>query len=832
MNLLIPGAVVSPLSNLDLEAPTPLVEEPHLILYANEKSDQVMMIPIAARYKSSRYYFRGPNLFSYAALVLQTDLNCPVLTCNSFKPRAASIQTDEELAARYRRRGQSEPPQVSKLKLRWSMIEPLVTSQDKTLLFDPDQRKSIIEKRAKEIIADLSLFAALTSAERAAKTKRGHAYQTTSPDNLRRVQAEILRLLNQFWAGGSMRGALIGFEHACGGRGKRKVLGAKKVGRKNAAVRQGHDERSGVNVSADSRDAKIIKHCYDTWVVRHTTVGTAFRRMCREFYSEEVQQPNGSVKKVEIAAHLRPTEAQFRYWGTTENPGMSAWRAQLPPKKFEKSFRPLLGSVTDDVYAVGQRGGIDSSPPDIQLVRAVDRLARVGGAHRVLIAESTVGYIPGFYLGFDPPSARTVRLAMFNAMDTEKQLWLEDLGLEDEIDADDFIPMWFEAMWADNTDLRNEEVKKCLTEIGTDVHFISTYRADMNSRAETSHLQLHRSVDHKLSGSTYGKPTERGESSANERARLNLMEAIRENVRALHTHNTMEFEDVRPIRMRDKNIPCTRLAITRELIRTGHVARAVQAVDLARRFLLPRYNGTFTASGVRLHRSNEGTKSEFINHIAYVSSHPSICRLMEEARRGGKSDAGYFRKSFIVNPYRPRRIWWVDPETSEEIELTLKVLKLRDPDLPFRFTIPDMVDRDAVEGDEGLVRKESVDRQVGAMEARQRDTCDAAERVYQKNMDERGKPLTKAAMKANKRENREAETAGTIFGMPIPEKVLAQADAGNESGEGANAKSEPMSKEEVVGDGSMGAAEHDQPPPKGEDRPRRSLLQKLTSPGA
>lgn len=94
--------------------------------------------------------------------------------------------------------------------------------------------------------------------------------------------------------------------------------------------------------------------------------------------------------------------------------------------------------------------------------------------------------------------------------------------------------------WADNTDLRSEEVMGCLNEIGTDIHFVPVRRADLNSRAESSHhKKIHRMVDHKMLGSTYGQlRADRGEESAIDRARHTPIQAIRETARAVHVHNT------------------------------------------------------------------------------------------------------------------------------------------------------------------------------------------------------------------------------------------------------------------------------------------------------
>lgn len=771
MHSLIPGVVVANVGGIAEGEPTSLVKEPHLVLYVNTGLNRLAMIPTTARHKKGRHYFLGPRLFELDQVEAQLNSSPPVLVVHEFKARPATNWTDDELNKKFKRKGQSESVALTRLKKGWALIEPLVTSTDKELLFDPECRRALVKTRAGEALADPKLAAFLNSGVRKSKVKRGKAFDESLPGKMRRVINEIVRDLDMFWAGGSVRGALIGFTDAMGGRGKSKKAGAAKRGRPNAAVKEGRGDLAGLNVEEGSQHAKIIKFCHDTWVIRGTTEGMALRRMWAEFYSVAIQQPDGSTKFEWLPVEQRPTLTQFRYWGTKEDAASVAWRKHLPLTKFDKSYRAVMGSAADDVYAIGQRGGIDSTPPDMQFVRAIDRLARVGGGHRIIVVDAMFGYIPGLYMGFDAPSADTVQLALYNAMDPDKTGWLKDLSLDKEIPAEHFIPMCFENLWADNTDLRNEAIKRCAQGIGTNIHFIPKMRSDLNPLAESGHHILHRLVDHKLLGSTYGKRKERGEVCATDRARHTMFEATREVVRAIHFHNTAEIEDNRPLRMRMNGVPPTRLAMTLEMIRLGRIARTAHAIDLGRRQLLPRYEGTFTEKGIRLHRRNGEKKIEFINHIAYVSDHPVILRRCSEARQRGKLDPDYFRASFLIDPYRPRRIWYVDLETGEQIELTLKVLKIRDPDLPYVMTIPDMIDRDQVEASERIELNDAKERKLGDMEAKQRAAGADAEQAYQAALARAGRTPSRAELRRDKRDNRDEEKAECLHGMPVPELI-------------------------------------------------------------
>lgn len=749
MRALAPGLVLTPIVGAD-----PLnkfFDEPLMVLLAHPETDMLVVIPIAPRRIAKRIYFRGPAKFSYVAVEQQLDASPPRLALLPFQCRPEATLTDSELDKRYRRRGQAEAFPLATLRARWDLIEPLVTTDDACLLFDRELRDEILEKHAVLVVERSNV----DPADRSRRTAQ--------------IKKTLQRLLNQYWAGGSFPGALIGFTGACGARGKSRRASQKKRGRPNAKAKA-HPELAGLNIVADSDDARIIEWCYRTWVGPGTTTGEACRRMWDTFFSVIVQLDDGTTKSEWLDRHLRPTHAQFIYWGAKSNPEEAAWRKQLPPKQFDRNYRATMGDKTDDVYAIGQRGSLDTTGIDVQLVRVTDRLARLGGAYRILIVDVMFGYIPGFYLGLDPPSSTTVKLAIYNALDPDKAQFLEDLGL-DQIPPDDFIPIWFQNLWGDNTDLRSDEVMQCARGINTYVHYVPKMRPDLNSPVESSHHVLHRLVDHKLHGTTRGRRSERGETSPLLLARHTEIEALRETVRGIHYHNTAILEDHRTLRMKLKGVKPTRLDMTRAHINGGHWARSPLSIELARRQLLPRRSGTFTKDGVRLHRDGASRKTEFISHVVWVSADPVVKGNCELARRGRAGD-GELTGDFIVNPYQPRRIWYADPNSTSLIQLDIKVLRVRDPDLPFAMTIPDMVDRDVHEGADRIDHREARDRQRGALDNDQRASRAEADEAYQAHAEKSGGEPSREAMKSNVRANREAEKKSTIFGMPLSDTIV------------------------------------------------------------
>lgn len=764
---LIPGMAISPLKQ------DALLSETHLILHVDKRLDAIVLIPVSARRSAGRIYFVGYKRISYQRVLEALNIDAPTLVVEAFKRRLESRLGDDDLNKKFRKHSQVESESLKSLKRRWQMIEPIVTSVERDVLFDKHLLHIEVHRRACEL-AEGSLSQTALQASKSKESINSDATEKKRvEDRVKSLVAEIKRLLNQYWAGGSFRGSLINFAAECGGRGKRKKVSNIPLGRRNARTKDDQTGYEPLVIEPDGDDEKIIMYCIDHYLVRRVTVARALRRMWNDFYSETIQLDSGKTSRQLLPVNRRPTRSQFVYRISLADPESSAWKKQLGPNFYERNFRSVMGSATTDIKAVGQRGGIDASPLDFQLVRLVDRLARIGGAHRILLADSMFGYIPGFYVGLEAPSSKTVRLAVHHALNPDKSEWLEGLGLDNQR-ASDWIPIHFAYLWADNTDLRSDEVMSCLHGIDTQINFVPVRRPDLNPMAESRHHMVHRLVDHKMLGSTYGEPrTERGETSAIDRARHTLIQAIRETARAVHAHNTMELDIPRPLWMMEQGVSPTRLHMTRAMIDRGYVARTLCSYEEAHIQLLPRHPGTFTPKGVRLHREGTGQKICFIERLVYVSVHPTIVQRTEEARRGGKRDPNYFRESFLIDPNAPRRCWYLDLDSMHTIELEAKVLGIDDHELLFEAALDDVVELMKIDAIDRPARLDSQQRKIAEMESEQEKTKVEAEAAYQQALKAKGGKTSKAQLRADRAANREAEKDALIFGMPF----IAPADS-------------------------------------------------------
>lgn len=120
--------------------------------------------------------------------------------------------------------------------------------------------------------------------------------------------------------------------------------------------------------------------------------------------------PKGSPKRIPHPDHQCPTKTQFKYWGRLRSPGHEVWKKQFSPRALARIDRVLFGSANESIVKIGQRGAIDSTTTDQELVSVINRLNRIGQAHRVLIVDGKYKYIPGFYMGLDAPGSLPVQL--------------------------------------------------------------------------------------------------------------------------------------------------------------------------------------------------------------------------------------------------------------------------------------------------------------------------------------------------------------------------------------------------------------------------------------
>ena len=774
------------------------IEGPHRVLRFDRARDEVVLIAVEpCRKDEQRLYFHGPRRFTLKQLGFEEDNPMPGLVVQDYTPRPLARLTNEQLNIRFGAPHGSDCPMVAARKTRYRLIQPLIAPNDSLPQDIPVECSSVVklgavqQATAREKTPEAAPLPDMLDPDqrRQAIARRAKALEPNQKKQIR-VRRYLEELLNAWWAGGGVKEALTPYNDACGKRkdGKERQSHGAKLGCENALTRAGVEGKEGF-VSSET-DKENMRWAWRTYLPDGLTIDEALRRLWTVFYSKLIQDADGRTKAEWLPMECRPTRAQFERAGRLQDENHEAWKLILGPSKYAKSFRPLPSSARQDIVGVGQRGAIDSTPPDMQFVSILDPLRRIGGACRILLVESMYDFIAGKYLGLDGASTATVKLALLDAMKAtdERRQRLSDLGLDPNL-AEFYLQIVFAGILGDNTDTRTEEMRLSLHDADVNLLNVAVGRSDMNSLVEAGHHKLHRLVDHKLLGTTYGRRRERGEKGADLRARHTIIGGARETERAIIAHNTMRLDpSVLPLDMRRDGVPPTRFHMTKWAIEHGLVASSMGRLDIqaARMKLMPRWPGTFTEKGVRLLRTDTGAKREYINWFRYVSQDPRVLALMSAAHFPARMKPQSLDYDFLVDPNSPKSIWFVDLLTGDLIELTLVV---DDPKLCAEATVADVVD--LMEEDK-LVRPALADQThqlVGGIEQSQRGADEIADREHQAAVEALDKPPSNAALVANKAPNRQAEKGDMILGVPI-----LVSGTGFPSNDGAEPPAEPKAE--------------------------------------
>jgi len=721
MNIL-PGMALSPVDNASL-----ILMNTSKVLRVIPSEDVITLIEISPRKSAGRMYFTAPINFKLSHIQNELDANAICCHKNGIGLRPDVRSSDDELNKKY---GESPCKSVQIRRMRFSVIKHLVDSvQDYPLFYDGHTRNALIDSH----LNDVKL--------------KGMS------------KPEVQQIVFQFLAEGATPNALTPLLALRGGRGKQREQ-KKKIGRPNAPTKAGQAGFEGFVMSEE--DKKKCGWAFRHYLLKGKTLGFAHRKMLREYYSEPITNEHGKIDRVVYPSHQCPSIAQFKRWGESHS-NQNVWQKQFNEQQLARLNRALLGKQSDEILMVGQLAAIDSTSVDTEFVSVKNRLVRIGSAHRILLVDATYGYISGFYMGIDAPSHVTVGLGILHAA-SDKTEWIEELGLSDEMSAEDWIPMQFGRFNADNTDLRNAITMSKFESLGIGISFVPVSRSDFNSLVETKHKTLHRLVDHNMPGTTRGKKLVRGDEKPDVFARMTIVEGMRETARAIHFYNTVPIDIPITLEIQrelvDKGLTVNRLNLTRMIMNSGRVHSSILDIDELMCKFGVAATGTFTAEGVKLHRTRN-LKREFYDRVRYVSTEPKMLEWFKEAKVNRRGSPLGFDATFYHNPYSPRNIYYPDPHTG-----IIYRLELVSPETEIdEFTFPDLdaaMEQDA----EYQYHADSVKQQKRcALEEKQEQSEKMADAEYKKAL-ANSPPIPKSRISKNKKENRVRERAISLNGIP------------------------------------------------------------------
>ncbi|MFO1302999.1 MAG: hypothetical protein U1F54_04660 [Burkholderiales bacterium] len=491
-----------------------------------------------------------------------------------------------------------------------------------------------------------------------------------------RVQAQRCRVskrrlycaIHRYWASGCNRNALLPEFAQCGAPNQPKPQN-RKLGRRNAAVKAGYDELAGFVMSDGAKsDLQIGWRNF----LSGRSVHEAYLETMAAFFRTATQIKGGIEQPLLMPAHQRPTEVQFRYWGPKGEDNQPAWRTYLGVNEWEKEHRPLPGSATDGIVAVGQCASIDATSGDVHLVSVASRLKVVGPLTRITVLDGAVGYITGMYCGFDAPSASTALQAIAHAA-ADKVAYCARYGID--ITADEWIACAHKLYLADNGELRNQQSMAALEQWGATLEYAESGRADRKP-VESDHRSAQKKVDHRMPGTTFGRRKKRGEADPATKAALNHYEYVRQHIRRILYHNNKaRVPHLLTLEMRRDNVLPFRSNIVKWMCANGYGTAFEPPVEVLRAHFLPEFRAVIRGNGLFLLRPDCDDK-RVVYGVRFVGQYLLDSGLMERGRKAVipavvRADPNDLSKAWLATPHGLMELTNVNSDTLQIAQATL-----------------------------------------------------------------------------------------------------------------------------------------------------------------
>jgi hypothetical protein len=220
----------------------------------------------------------------------------------------------------------------------------------------------------------------------------------------------IYKYLRLFWQRGNIRNALLPNYSNCGGRGKKRSLGEKKVGRPQKYL----TENEGTNITQD------ISKMFAIGIMKYKpsdklTLVDSYSLIMQEFFAKRIWIENGK-KRIELEEN-RPTIQQFRYWYKTTRLQNSGKRKINRKEKRNQlmEFKPLLGGLKN-VLGPGVKCHLTFMVSDIYLVAEEDPNLIMGRPTVYFVTDVFTGTVIGLYVGLEKASWKEAKMAIENTI--------------------------------------------------------------------------------------------------------------------------------------------------------------------------------------------------------------------------------------------------------------------------------------------------------------------------------------------------------------------------------------------------------------------------------
>lgn len=290
---------------------------------------------------------------------------------------------------------------------------------------DLPEKHKILRNKAWNTIGDL--VSAVNEPSIFDQKKRGELIQ-----NLHKksgvARCQIYKYIRKFWQRGKVENALLPDYENSGAKGKERLAGQAKRGRKR---KRNDDSEIGEGINIDENIQKVFRLAVSRFYrdSKEITLQDAFDLMLAEYFFEDVHYDENKIKnKILIPPERKPTYAQFYYWYNKEKDIEKDITARKGKNAYALTARPLLSNSTSQVPGPGYRFEIDATVADIYLLSRYNSDWIIGRPVVYVIIDVFSRLIAGLYIGLEGPSWIGAMMALANCV-ADKVKFCSEYGI-------------------------------------------------------------------------------------------------------------------------------------------------------------------------------------------------------------------------------------------------------------------------------------------------------------------------------------------------------------------------------------------------------------------
>jgi hypothetical protein len=352
------------------------------------------------------------------------------------------------------------------------------------------------------------------------------------------TKTTIYRHLRKFWQRGKIKNALLPDYKNCGGAGKARKVGDKKLGRPK---KNSFDPEIGIGVNVDEETKKIFRVALSKFYIneKETPLETVYNQMLKDFLKVNFRFDDNKRYSVVIPQGQRPTIWQFKYWAKKELDPVEVNIKRKGKRAFNLSARPLLSSSSVEVIGPGSKFQIDATVADVYLVSRFNPQWIIGRPVVYFVIDVFSRMVVGMYIGLEGPSWIGAMMALANTATSKVSYCAEYKIPITEKDWDcHYLP---DSILGDRGEMASRMVESLIQNLKVRIENAASFRADMKGIIERFFRTIQEKVKPFLPGQVIPDANTRTGVDYRLDGKLNIDDFTKIIIRAVLKHNNETY---------------------------------------------------------------------------------------------------------------------------------------------------------------------------------------------------------------------------------------------------------------------------------------------------